>query len=82
MVELGKHYCDGQWYGNNMYQTFSLGCFEWLPRKSGGLKRGKVKVRVSGGQHLRLTIYDRAVAICKELDAGTYTGPKHVRVTR
>ena len=35
-------------YASARFATFSVGCFQWLPRKAGGLKRGKVEKRFSG----------------------------------
>lgn len=62
-------------------KTCSVGVYELVPRASGkGEKRGKVKVRVSGNVGDSQAICDRAAEICKQLDAGTYKGPKNVRV--
>ena len=55
--------------------------FEWVQRKDGtGLKRGPVKVRVKGLAAHSSLIFARAREIAEELDAGTYTGPRCVRV--
>jgi len=62
-------------------ETFSVGCYELVPRKSGeGTKRGKVKVRVAGPLSRPHDVYRKASEICAQIDAGTYTGPKNVRV--
>lgn len=62
-------------------ESFSVGVFEWVPKKDGsGLKRGPVKVRVRGLVVDANAVADRAREICAALDAGTYTGPRHVRV--
>lgn len=62
------------------YKTFSLGVFRWLPKYGGGLKKGKVLVRVSGPCGDRDAVVARAREIAALLDAGEYVGPKHVRV--
>ena len=65
---------------NNM-QTFSLGIFEWLGKKTApGYKIGKAKVRVVGFCDHSAAVYAKAREIIAQLDAGTYTGPKRVRV--
>jgi hypothetical protein len=61
-------------------ETFSVGCFQWLPKAKGGLKRGPALVRVYGSTSKPELVYAKAKQICKELDAGTYVGPKNVRV--
>ena len=73
--------CDPQRHGGfTGTQTFSVGVFEWLPRKSGlGQKPGKVKVRVAGNVSEAQKVYDKATEICAALDAETYRGPKTVR---
>lgn len=69
----------GKGYG---YKTFSVGCYEVGPHKSGkGEKRiGPVKVRVIGDRTNYDSVKATAKEICDQLDAGTYTGPKHVTV--
>lgn len=67
--------------GPNTFSSFSLGIFEWVPKASGkGVKRGKVKVRVSGPMSNPRLVYARAREIVKQLDKGTYNGTKHVQV--
>ena len=77
------------WYGScdprngfsrYRYSTFSVGCLECIPKPSGGLKRGPIKVRISGPTSDPELVYDRAREICLQLDAGTYTGPNRVTV--
>lgn len=68
---------EGGWSGQ---QSFSLGVFEWLPKSRGGVKKSKIKVRVSGQVSDPEPVYERAKAICDDLDAGRYNGPKHVVV--
>jgi hypothetical protein len=61
--------------------TFSLGIFEWVPKVNGKeCKKGKVKVRVRGLCNNAPGVFNVADRICKELDAGTYTGKKTVTV--
>ena len=63
------------------WMTFSVGCYELVQRKSGnGTKRGPVKVRVIGPVSRPHDVYRKAEEICVALDAGTYVGPKTVRV--
>lgn len=79
------------WHGNcdpqNMpyikfaYGGFSVACFEYIPKKSGGVKRGPVKVRVKGRLERPQAVYYKATEICRQLDAGTYNGPKNVWAT-
>lgn len=80
--ELGKHDFGGSCLDHNSTwcNTASVGCFEWLRASCGQLKRGKVKVRVSGPIHMADQIKAKAEEICNQLDAGTYTGPKNVRI--
>ncbi len=62
-------------------ETFSVGIFEWIPRADGkGLKKSPVKVRVSGHSLNPRAVYEAAQKIVAELDAGTYSGPKRVKV--
>lgn len=70
-----------QWYGSIPQETFSVGVFQWVLLKSGkGVKRGPVKVRVSGRVDDAAKIAAKAQAICELLDLGAYTGPKNVTV--
>jgi DNA primase len=63
------------------HQTFSLGIFQWVAKSGGkGLKKSKVRVRVSGPVHEAEAMREIARNICKELDTGTYNGPKTVQV--
>jgi len=55
--------------------------FEWLPKASGkGLKKGPVKVRVSGPARFPDIVEREAKRVVAALDAGTYTGPKRITV--
>ena len=63
------------------FQTFSVGVFEWLPKASGkGLKKSKVKVRISGSSSQPDIVYREAERVAYALDKGTYKGPKNVRM--
>jgi len=81
-----KHEFDGKGTPGNggvraPFATFSVGCCELVPRASGkGTKFGKAKVRVTGPASRTLDVYRKASEICAQLNAGTYTGPKNVRV--
>jgi len=72
--------------GNNWikYENFSLGIFELIRKKgknpNNSIKHGPVKVRVSGRTSNQKAVYDKAREIVTLLDAGTYQGPKNVRV--
>ena len=62
-------------------QTFSVGVYELIPKKSGkGFKRSAVKVRVRGNVSDEKRVYEMAQNICKMLDHGEYVGPKTVWV--
>lgn len=63
-----------------MNATFSLGVFEWVPAKSGGVKRSAVKVRVRGLCRNADAVEAEAARVASELDNGTYSGPKRVTV--
>jgi hypothetical protein len=88
--ELGKHDLYGSGLlgpvGGSVYfdgqQTGSVGCFQWVAGAHGRcrLKRGKVKVRVSGNITVADDICTKAREICDLLDKGEYHGPKNVRV--
>ena len=84
-MEAGKHGLSGSWepghahFGYN--ETFSYGIFEWLQKASGkGVKKGAVKVRVSGPVSRAEDVKAKAQEIATSLDIGTYAGPKNVRV--
>lgn len=62
-------------------QTVSVGVCEALPAKGyPGWKLGKAKVRVCGHPMLWLDIIAKAKEVAEQLDAGTYSGPKTVKV--
>jgi hypothetical protein len=66
---------------HGVHQTFSLGVFQWVAKAGGkGLKKSSVKVRVSGSVYEAERVREAARKVCNELDAGTYSGPKAVRV--
>ena len=83
-MEEGKHDFDGSCapFGREAFfgqKTFSVGIFQWLRKSSGkGLKRGPVKVRVSGYVSDADKVYARARLIVGELDRGEYRGTKNV----
>jgi hypothetical protein len=50
--------------------TFSVGCFQWIPRSSKkGLKRGRVEHRVRGFVSNPEEVYARARAYCAKMNA-------------
>lgn len=63
--------------------TFSVGVFAWVAASTAtGMRPAKAKVRVAGprtkaGYKL---VHDKAKEVMVALDAGTYAGPKLVRV--
>jgi len=75
--EAYKHYYSGNFdpagFKNPyaMLYTFSVGCFQCLPKSGGkGLKKGKVKVRVKGLVSNPDLVYQKAEEICQKLDNG------------
>lgn len=51
--------------------TFSVGCFQWLPKSNGkGLKKSAVKFRVKGFSSKPKKVYAHAEIICRQLDNG------------
>lgn len=82
-AQTGKHGYSGScapgscWVG----ETFSYGIFEMVPAKTAtGWKKGPVKVRVSGPTSQTEAVKAKAEQIVAALDAGTYAGPKNVKV--
>lgn len=62
--------------------TFSVGVFEWVPRRSkAGCRKGPVKVRVRGRVQDVELVYAKAREIVAALDRGDYQGPANVRVS-
>ena len=82
--QAGKHGFDGACAPDSAlgckWDTFSVGVFEYVEKRSVGLKRGKVKVRVKGPTSDPERVFAKAREIVEQLDAGTYTGPKNVSV--
>ena len=74
MKEAYKHDYSGEYSpsknGTSWNQTFSVGCFQWLPKSGKGLKRGRVKFRVKGGVRLADKVYVVAEQFCRDLDNG------------
>ena len=85
---VGKHGFDGSCEPGSTVEvhfgtvrTFSVGIFEYVLKKGGKeIKRSKAKVRVSGPYSKPELVYVKAKEIVEQLDAGTYKGPKNVRV--
>lgn len=64
------------------FESFSIGIFRWVLKGNGkSLKKESAKVRVVGGSAARKKMLEKCEEIRKQLDAGTYKGPKTVRVT-
>ena len=71
--------CDPRGQRHMSYQTFSVGVFQWVPKKVGkGCKKGKVLVRVVGPCSARDAVFSRAKDIALLLDVGAYKGAKRV----
>ena len=82
-AQTGKHGYSGScapgscWVG----ESFSYGIFEMAPAKTAtGWKKGPVKVRVGGPSGKAKEIKAKTEEIVVALDAGTYAGPKNVKV--
>lgn len=85
MPEAFKHDFDGACIPKkgviSTYKTFSVGVFQWLPKSRGkGLKRGPVKVRVSGLCRASTVVFATARGIVEALDENRYSGPRNVNV--
>lgn len=77
----GKHDFDRITFSPGSFSTISIGVFPWVLSSSGKfLKKGKSKVRVIGDSAQVEKIHEKALEIARELDAGTYAGPKNVKV--
>ena len=76
-----------------MNQSFSVGIFQWVPRKwrkskckhthessSKGLKKSPVKFRISGPISDPALVYMEAKRICTEMDNGIFPKTKSMRV--
>ena len=62
-------------------RTFSIGIFQWIPKVSGsGLKKSKVKFRVSGPIDQADEIYKRANEICDMFDEGKIITSKTMKI--
>ena len=61
--------------------TFSVGCFQWIPKENGkGLKKSAVIFRVKGYSSNPNLVYDTAKNICKKLDEGWVPDKKSIMV--
>jgi len=70
--KLGRWDFDGACKpGNSLPKdTFSVSIFQWVQKKSGGLKKSKSVYRVKGSFHYPEQVYKRAGEICDFLDNG------------
>ena len=83
--ELGRHGYDGSYAPGRRIRTnaapFSVGASEWVPtRTNADMKRGKVKVRITGSRSRPIPVFEAARTIAEALDNGTYQGPSRLRV--
>lgn len=85
LVEAGKH----AWSAScapgvtpyaNTQTGFSVGIFKWVPKKSVGLKRSAVIVRVKGLMVDSEKVYKKAEELCDLLDAGVELNQKSYTV--
>ncbi len=62
-------------------KTFSVGCFQWLPKAGGkGLKKSAVIVRVKGRVSCPESVYAKAAEICTKLNGGWRSHTKTITV--
>jgi|SRR5688572_7762080 len=70
---------NGAYSGHGTYETFTLGCFQWVRRgkdgKGSGLKKGKVKYRVQGRTQAPAEAYQRAREFCARKNAANSQSP-------
>ena len=82
---LGKHaYHSNQFFADPAHgaATFSVGIFQWVATRSGdALKESAARVRVVGSPANAAAVWAKCADICGQLDAGTYSGAKHVTLT-
>lgn len=63
-----------------VYRTFSVGIFKWVAARSGRLKKGRSEVRVSGLVKNKENVFKVVSEVRSKLQAGTWSGPKTVKV--
>jgi len=85
MKEAYKHDYSGSYAPNKSTRervdTFSVGCFQWLPKSNGkGLKKSAVKFRIRGYVSNPGPVYKMAETICDQLDRGLDLPTKSVFV--
>ena len=83
MKEAYKHDFSGSCTPKSGYTsgTFSVGCFQWLPKNSRkGLKKSAVIVRVKGRSSDEKLVYAEAKRICQGLDNGIIPTKKTITV--
>ena len=86
MKEAYKHdysgSCAPECNDANRWDTFSVGCFQWIPKTSGqGLKKSAVKFRVKGYVSNPEKVYQKAAEICEKLDNGWIPNTKSITVS-
>jgi len=83
-VILGSHDFDGSrspTFHDPFYPTFSVGVFQWVLRADKKhVKRGKMKVRITGFCCNPEPVHALAREVVRALDAGTYVGAKRVTI--
>jgi len=75
----GKHWYSGECGPGSDYpigETFSVGIFKWVKKKSGmGLKKSAVIYRIKGSPSKPDRVYNRAQEVCMYMDIGVWIGP-------
>lgn len=67
--------------GSSMFNTFSVGIFQWLPKASGkGLKKSAVKFRVKGNVSEAKKVYREAKIWCYRMDRNIIPKTKSMTV--
>jgi len=80
---VGKHdfYKESALTETGWNQTFSLGIFQWeLKGNKKAMKKGKVKVRVSGDVKNKVDVFNMAEKLVNLLDSNEWDGRKNVKI--
>lgn len=61
-------------------RTFSVGIFKWVAARNGRVKKSRSEVRVSGLVKNKENVFKVVSEVRSKLQAGTWSGPKTVKV--